>query len=458
MRRPVVVTALAVALLTPAALVAAPAQAATRPGKITAVSSAPGPHPGEVTVRWKQTGGHTTSFRIETGLTTFRKGSAVLPDHGRRTRYFTVAASRRSVTLTAKQVASAGAAPGTGNHLFFRLTAVNTKGPGTATRAFPYLQSVAPKPVTPEAGTPLRVASFNVRTARGANPPWLGRVDAVAATILSRSPGVAILQELSPGRSDGGSGNPTGGPRQSQTLVDALAARGAGRYQLVRKYWYIGPAEPTGTQGARILYDTTRYELLSDCPDRSRYQTTVSTSCSMEMPVLPEDDLGKRRSAAWALLQDRSTGKRFMVVSVHLDERKSADAATQERYQALRTKQVRAVLARVAVENPDDAPVVLGGDLNSWQAARGGDPAHDALVTAGFYDSADAVTQVNTRWTTYNAFARTVPKSPSGWGARLDVIATKGLRGAVRFENVLTRTQSNRPSDHDMVVADLLLP
>ncbi|GMA89413.1 hypothetical protein GCM10025868_46630 [Angustibacter aerolatus] len=85
------------------------------------------------------------------------------------------------------------------------------------------------------------------------------------------------------------------------------------------------------------------------------------------------------------------------------------------------------MLARVAVENPDHVPVVLGGDLNSWQAARGGDPAHDALVAAGFYDTADAVTQVNTRWTTYNAFARTVPKSPSGWGARLDVIATKGL-------------------------------
>ncbi|GMA89455.1 hypothetical protein GCM10025868_47050 [Angustibacter aerolatus] len=115
------------------------------------------------------------------------------------------------------------------------------------------------------------------------------------------------------------------------------------------------------------------------------------------------------------------------------------------------------MLARVAVENPDHVPVVLGGDLNSWQAARGGDPAHDALVAAGFYDTADAVTQVNTRWTTYNAFARTVPKSPSGWGARLDVIATKGLRGAVRFENVLQRTQTNRPSDHDMVVADLQL-
>ncbi|WP_460446328.1 endonuclease/exonuclease/phosphatase family protein [Angustibacter aerolatus] len=420
------------------------------------MSSAPGPHAGEVTIRWKQTRGHTTSFRIETGLTTFKQGSATLPDHGRHARYFTVGGAKRSVTLTAKQVASAGAAPGTGKHLFFRLTAVNTKGKGTATRAFPYLRSVAPRPVTPKAGTPLRVASFNVRTARWANPSWASRVDAVATAIDVHHPGVVAIQELSPGRADGGGGDTAGAPRQTQTLLDALAARGADQYRLVRTTWYIAPGERAGTQGARILYDSTRYDLLSDCPDRVGARP-VSTSCSMEMPVLAEDDLGVRRSVSWALLQDRASDKRFMVVSVHLDERKSANADLQHRYQALRRTQLRAVLARVAVENPDHVPVVLGGDLNSWQAARGGDPAHDALVAAGFYDTADAVTQVNTRWTTYNAFARTVPKSPSGWGARLDVIATKGLRGAVRFENVLQRTQTNRPSDHDMVVADLQL-
>nr|WP_284290794.1 hypothetical protein [Angustibacter aerolatus] len=103
------------------------------------------------------------------------------------------------MTLTAAQVKAAGAAAGTGNHLFFRLTAVNTKGAGTAKRPYPYLQSVAPKPVAPKAGTPLRVASFNVRTARTSDgPSWLSRVAKVAATIDSRDPGVVAVQEPEP--------------------------------------------------------------------------------------------------------------------------------------------------------------------------------------------------------------------------------------------------------------------
>ncbi|WP_460447151.1 endonuclease/exonuclease/phosphatase family protein [Angustibacter aerolatus] len=449
---------LTAAVLAPAALVAAPAQAATRPGRITAVTSAPGPHAGEVTIRWKQTGGHTTSFLVETGLTTFGAQSATLPDHGRHTTYVRVGGTRRSVTLTAAQVKAAGAAAGTGNHLFFRLTAVNTKGAGTAKRPYPYLQSVAPKPVAPKAGTPLRVASFNVRTARTSDgPSWLSRVAKVAATIDSRDPGVVAVQELNPGRADGRAGVTTGSVRQTDSLVNALRTRGAGRYRLVRTTPYVEPGVVAGSQGTRVLYDSSRYRVSRACPESTNGRSW-SSSCSMQLPIAAGDPATQRRSAAWAELQDLASGKRFLVVSVHLDNRKSSNAATQKRYQALRAAQVRAVTARVDAINTQHLPVVLAGDLNSWQAALGGNPPHDALTKAGYYDTADAVTQVNTRWTTYNGFARTVAKSASGWGARLDVISTKGLRGAVRFENVLTRTESNRASDHDMVVADLRLP
>ena len=104
------------------------------------------------------------------------------------------------------------------------------------------------------------------------------------------------------------------------------------------------------------------------------------------------------------------------------------------------------------------APVILAGDLNSWQNNQGGDRAHDALVKAGFYDTAAAPTQVNTTYTTFNDFRKTIPVNKSGWGARLDVIAGKGLVGVAKFENVMKKTSSNRPSDHNMVYADVYLP
>src|SRR5688500_10793041 len=89
----------------PAAVLAPPAQAAVAiPGAITAVSAVPGPYAGQVTFSWTASGASTTSFQIETGLTTFKVGDAVLPDHGRGVQYFTVSPTRRSITLTAAQV------------------------------------------------------------------------------------------------------------------------------------------------------------------------------------------------------------------------------------------------------------------------------------------------------------------------------------------------------------------
>ena len=108
--------------------------------------------------------------------------------------------------------------------------------------------------------------------------------------------------------------------------------------------------------------------------------------------------------------------------------------------------------------NTAHLPVVLAGDLNTWQNNKAGYGAHDALVASGYYDTAAALTQVNVRYTTLNAFARTIPANASGWGARLDVITVKGVTGAARFENVMKVTDTNRPSDHNMVVADIRLP
>ena len=446
----------------PLGAIAAPAQGAAvlRPARVAAVTAKPGPGVGEVTFSWSQAGANTTAFVIETGLTSFKANDPNLPDHGRNARYFTVSPKRRSITLTAAQVASAGARAGSANHLYYRLRAVNRTGAGTGVRDWPYLQSVAVRPSVPSAsGTALRVASFNVRTANATTDSrvWLTRAPLVGRTIASRNPGVVAVQELGPGRADGMKLSTTGSVRQTVSLTNALRAIGADRYRLVRTTPYGKPGVVEGTQGARILYDASRYRLVSRCAESSA-GGNYSSSCTVMMPVRAGDAAKERRRAAYAVLEDRASGKRFFVVSAHLDARHSKNLTTERGLEALRGNQVRTVLSRVSELNTAHLPVVLAGDLNSWQNNKGGYAAHDALVAAGFYDTAAATTQVNVRFTTMNDFRRTLVASSSGWGARLDVIAVKGVTGAQRYENVMKVTDANRPSDHNMIVADIRLP
>lgn len=460
-----VVTSLLVALATVATAPPADAGVST-PGPISSVVATPGPGAGQVTFTWVASGASTTGFVVETGLTTFKVGDPVLPDHGRRPTYFTFPANRRSVTLSAAQVASAGAGASSANHLYYRFKAVNQTASGTAVRSWPYLQNVAVKPATPSAtGTALRVATFNVHTATAASGvrPWTTRVSGIARTILSRKPGVVSLQELGIGRADGSTQPSTiGSLTQARSLVDTLAAQGGGRYQLVRSTRFVAPGTPEAIQGARILYDTSRYRLVSSCPERSDSlplsNNSWSSSCTIPLPTLTGDDAWSRRRASFAVLADRTTGRQFYVVSAHLDQRHSSVYATERTYERLRATQVRAVLARIDQLNTGRLPVVLSGDLNTYQNNQGGYDAHDTLVSAGYYDTAAAVTQVNPRFTTMNHFYCSLTVPGTGWGSRLDVVAVKGVRGAARWENVMATTDCARPSDHNMVVADIRLP
>ncbi|MCU1537289.1 MAG: hypothetical protein JWP82_1640 [Humibacillus sp.] len=440
--------------------------AVSTPGAITSVSATPGPGAGQVTFTWAASGASTTAFVIETGLSTFKVGDPVLPDHGRSSTTFTLSPSRRSVTLTAAQVASAGAPIASANHLYYRFKAVNVTASGTGVRAWPYLQNVAVAPAVPATtGTPLRVATFNVRTATAATgvSPWTTRVTGIARTILRQQPGIVGLQELGIGRADGTSTPITAGTlTQVRSLLDTLAAQGGARYQLVRSTRFVAPGTPEAIQGARILYDTSRYQLVSSCPERSDSlplsTSSWSSSCSVVLPTLTGDDPWTTRRATYAVLADRTTGREFYVVSAHLDQRQSTSASTELTYERLRATQVRTVLARVDQLNTGHLPVVMTADLNTYQNNPVAYEAHDALVSAGYYDTGAATTRVNDRYTTMNHFACTLTVPGTGWGNRLDVVAVKGVSGAARWENVMATTDCARPSDHNLLVADIRLP
>jgi endonuclease/exonuclease/phosphatase family metal-dependent hydrolase len=433
--------------------VATPSQAAAipTPNPFTAVSATPGPGAGEVTMHWSHDGAHTSYYVMQTALSLFAQGSK-----GRDMHYFDFAAGARSATLTPAQLASAGASVASANHLYYRFVAVDQTSSGEALRYWPWQQYAAVQPAAVGSGTPLRIGSFNVRSAAiHDSHTWLHRAPLVAAQIIAAAPNITAIQELGPGRADGVSGPSAGHTKQTTSLLQALAARHGVWYRLVRTTSYTDGTE--GSQGTRILYDSSRFHLISNCPETTSGHS-YSSSCTILMPMLSSDASTTRSRAAFAEFQEISTGKKFIVVSVHLDSRHSSSASAEATYDALRASQLSTVMSYTTHINPHLLPVYLAGDFNAYQYNPVGDRSHDALIANGYYDTAAAQSQVNVRYSTFNNFATTMPMNASGWGARLDVIAEKGATGAVRFQNLMKTVDSNRPSDHNMVVADVLMP
>jgi endonuclease/exonuclease/phosphatase family metal-dependent hydrolase len=302
----------------------------------------------------------------------------------------------------------------------------------------------------------MRVGTFNVLTARAnkGGRSWLERAPDVAREIASRNPDVLAIQELSPGRADGSKAPTMGQLRQTISLERALErVVGDDRYQLVRTTPYVKPRTEHGTQGTRILYDTRKFKLLSNCPEKTGTRN-YNSSCSMDLPLRKADSESLRRSAAYAKFQDRKTGTRFWVVSVHLDDRHSSRLSKEKRYNALRGKQARAIYLKVNGLRKPGEKIIYAGDFNSWKKNRAGDAPREYLMRHGFSDTVAADTRINIKYPTINHFKTRQPAKR----VRLDVVLIKGMKHALRYENVMKRVDSSRPSDHNLVISDVVLP
>jgi endonuclease/exonuclease/phosphatase family metal-dependent hydrolase len=426
------------------------------PGVLGGVTAIQGPEVGQITFRWTSDGSFTTGFHVETALTMWGLTSPD-PRYGRHHTVFKVGATKQSLTLSASQVAAAGAGASSGNHLYYRVLALNWGTAGHHVRQSALL-GIRPKPDAPaSSGTQIRVASFNVLTATSTSHPWLKRAPAVARQIVAENPGIAALQELIPGRADGKAGSTSSShPRQTDSLLSALRSHGGSRYHLVRTTPYVKPGTSSGTQGARILYDTTKYKLLTSCHNSSS-GGNYSSSCSIKLPIASGESESARRRAAYAEFRNIATGKRFFFVSAHLSWTSSSKRSTLQRYNTLRRDQVATIASFIDRLNTGHEQVIIGGDTNSWQTKSFGNGPHDYLVQHGYYDASAAVVAANLKYPTANHFKTTQTASPQGYGNQIDMICVKGSTGATRFENVLKRVNSARPSDHNLVYADLVL-
>ena len=466
-----------------AARVAAPAAAAKklRPPMRIVASWKAGPGVGQTTIRWKKKRTtyktETTGFRVETSLTQFGPYGNGIPRKGRHWRSFKLGPKARQLVLNDELLRKVGAPVASGNHVYFRVWALNKQGKKKREGTDGKLRAAQVRGMGPTgSGAPVTFASYNVRLAGkdvGTSHDWYKvRLPQVARAIVDYAPGIVAVQE----------GNPTPyhpyegdwAKTQLLSLRDKVNEYAATDYALVRSTYYADykndPEYNGSQQGMRILYDTARYTLLSNCPDIT-YEPGVdpaktpnkylkfNRSCAIQLPLLSGDAKKLTRWAAYAHLQDKATKQQFWVVSVHLDKRATGTKAEQKRYEVLRRDQVNTALARIAAMNTGNEPVIFAGDLNTYQNtfAPSGHLAHDALVSAGFYDTFAASTVKNRQYDTHNDFEKPKPDK-SGVGARLDVIMTKGIQGASSFENVIRGVGPTGPSDHDMIVATFNLP
>ena len=254
---------------------------------------------------------------------------------------------------------------------------------------------------------PLRVMTFNVRTATDADGPnrWEQRCDAMAAMLADRRPDVIGFQEARRGQ------------------IDDLMVRVGG-------YAWVGDGRDGGGKGefCPIFFDRRRFEL--------REHGTFWLS---EQPETPSKgwDGAFPRIATWARLRDKRTGREFVMLNTHLDHRG----------EQARVEGARLVVSR-ANQLSNGLPIVLTADLNARPDSDVyrvmSDTLRDARRARGAGHTGPAETY--TGW-----LDRPRPATP----ATMDYILLSPAIG-VRWTQTLPSDWGGRQlSDHRAVMADI---
>ena len=139
------------------------------------------------------------------------------------------------------------------------------------------------------------------------------------------------------------------------------------------------------------------------------------------------------RTATWALMKDKKTGKKFYFVNTHLDhEGKEAQK-----------NGLKLIVEKIAEMNPEGLPMVLTGDFNI-------EPSNPALADLDArMQSTRKIAQKTDDLTTYN-----------GWGKSsmmIDYIYVSGFSSCPEYQTVTKRYADRKfVSDHYPICATLL--
>ena len=139
------------------------------------------------------------------------------------------------------------------------------------------------------------------------------------------------------------------------------------------------------------------------------------------------------RTATWALMKDKKTGKKFYFVNTHLDHK-----GTEAQKNGLKL-----IVDRIAEINPDGLPMVLTGDFNI-------EPKNPALKDLDVrMQSARKIAEKTDDHATYN-----------GWGkssTMIDYIYVSGFSSCSEYQTVTKRYEDRKfISDHYPIFARLI--
>jgi len=327
------------------------------------------------------------------------------------------------------------------------------------------LYSSAITPTTLSLATPLRVGSFNVKCANcNSHLPeegtWAERRGTVVSTIMGQSPDVIGIQEAAQSWLKDSSGDSIN-LSQFEDLRNRLKTAG-GNYQLanVHRNNCVKSTTPTNcvaknqgaSKGTKVFFNADTVDLVSQ---GSKKLESACSGCN-------------ERYLAWAILRQKSTGKKFFFGTTHLEP-----TAT---YYAKRSIQTQQVVAEIKAKNPEKLPVMVTGDFNSTRYQSPANDPYDKMIASGLVDplghtyksakistKATAEKRIHANYNSYNDFKRAQTfYAVNENGSNLDYIFTSPMR-TTEWETVVKLDSAGKlsgtiPSDHNMLRATVLLP
>ncbi len=202
---------------------------------------------------------------------------------------------------------------------------------------------------------------------------------------------------------------------------------------------YDGPEmdeHATGYHGIAknpILFSKERYELLS-----------AGVYWLSETPLLAGSkswDTARARHANWVRLRERSTGKDFRVVNLHLDH-VSEDA---------KIRQLKMVVDESAQYQPD-FPQVLAGDFNARRESN----VFQSIKAANWKEAYETIHgEVEAGYTTHEFNGENYPKGASK--GRIDFIWYRGNVKPLEATIIKDAVGGKYPSDHYFLQTDLII-
>ncbi|MBO4476534.1 MAG: endonuclease/exonuclease/phosphatase family protein [Bacteroidales bacterium] len=257
-------------------------------------------------------------------------------------------------------------------------------------------------------GKSLRVMSYNIRNckAKDEDNAWDIRRDATPAMILDIHPDIFGVQEA------------------YQNQVDYIL-------ETCPDYKMVGVGRDDGVQKGEqmsVYYDTKRLDLVE-----------WGTYWLSETPDEPSIgwDAAHKRTATWALMEQKASGRRFFFVNTHLDHKGKV----------ARREGLAVIYNNIQKMNPDGLPMVLVGDFNVFPEDSCLKDINTLMKSARF-NSADADPRGS-----FNGFG----KYDMDHLGMIDYIYFSGFKSSRRFK-VVTDSYASRPfiSDHYPVYSDLL--